>query len=62
MELMLHSVYKGNEAVSLGEEIPSEEPSFFWDWRRTQMSIDQLISLLVLVIMIVQLAGYKGKH
>ncbi|AIQ23354.1 hypothetical protein BSK51_05065 [Paenibacillus odorifer] len=59
---MLHSVYKGNEAVSLGEEMPSEEPSFIWDWRRTQMSIDQLISLLVLVIMIVQLAGYKGKH
>ncbi|WP_375102626.1 hypothetical protein ACDZ28_20355 [Paenibacillus sp. RS8] len=59
---MLHNVYKGNEAVSLGEELPSEEPSFIWDWRRTQMSIDQLISLLVLVIMIVQLAGYKGKH
>ncbi|WP_170880214.1 hypothetical protein [Paenibacillus odorifer] len=48
--------------MSLGEELPSEEPSFIWDWRRTQMSIDQLISLLVLVIMIIQLAGYKGKH
>ncbi|WP_275262616.1 hypothetical protein [Paenibacillus tepidiphilus] len=28
---------------------------------RTEMSTDQLIALLVLVIMIVQLAGKKGK-
>ncbi|MEK4041743.1 hypothetical protein MHH49_29735 [Paenibacillus sp. FSL F4-0122] len=45
--------------MSLGEEMPSDEPSFIWDRRRTQMSIDQLIALLVLVIMIVQLAGTK---
>ncbi|WP_286154986.1 hypothetical protein [Bacillus sp. FJAT-27264] len=40
----------------------SEEPSFVKEWRRTQMSIDQLIALLVLVIMIIQLANNnKGK-
>ncbi|MGF7048026.1 hypothetical protein J2T13_002532 [Paenibacillus sp. DS2015] len=36
------------------------EPSLC-QWRRTDMTVEQLISLLVLIIMIIELAVRKGK-
>lgn len=43
-----------------GEGNRPKEPSLY-RWRRTDMTVEQLIALLVLIIMIIELAARKGK-